>query len=380
MEKKIIYLDNASTTSVNADVLSSYNKVVSDYKGNASSIHSLGMEASRLIDKARNQILSCLKLDNDDLIFTSGATEANNLAIKGYAFKYQNRGKHIIVSEIEHPSVKEAAQELHDVFGFDVDYLPVDEHGIVDLSALKTLLRKDTILVSVMAVNNEVGAIQPIKEIKEILKDYPKIAFHVDAVQAIGKVDLDYQDVDMITISSHKIHGLKSIGALIKKKNITLLPLLSGGGQENNQRSGTYDPALIVSFAKAIRLTIESSSNNRLYVKSLYDYLYDYFLKHEDEFKTNSFSKDNPYILNVSLRNKKAAVIVEGLSKEGIMVSSLSACHSKGEKISYVVYAMTKDTDLAHNTLRISLSYENTLDEIKYFIEILEKVMKGVRS
>ena len=378
MTKNIIYFDNASTTRANEEVLKTYMMVNEGYYANASSVHILGIKANDLKEKAREQILSLLNLSSThEVIFTSGATEANNLALKGYAHKYRNRGNHIIVSSIEHPSVLESARQLEEE-GFEVTYLPVNEKGKVELESLKKAIKKETILVSIMALNNETGMDQGIEEIASFLKDYPKIMLHTDAVQAIGKADINYQDVDMITISSHKIHGLKGIGALLKRKAITFYPLLSGGGQEDNNRSGTYDLPSIVSFAKALRLELESFKKNFMYVKTLHDKLLAYFVENEGMYTLNSFS-NNPYILNVSLKEKKAAVIVEGLSKEGIMISSISACNSKREASSYVVYEMSHDEKRSHNTLRISLSYENTLEEVDIFINIVDKLVRGIR-
>ena len=374
---RIIYLDNAATTVANNEVLDAYNKAKKLYFANPSSIHIPGQEASRMLEKAREQILSILDVKDDELIFTSGATEANNLAIKGYCLKYQNRGKHIIVSEIEHPSVLECAKQLEQYFGFEVTYLPVTKDGVISVEILQKAIRKDTILVSIMAVNNEIGTINPIHEIANLLSKYPLIAFHVDVTQGIGKVKLPYKDMDMFSFSGHKIHGLNSSGALIKKKKIELLPLMSGGGQENNLRSGTNDVALAVSLAKALRLENEKIDENYAKISTISKYLKDYILAHKDQFELNS--SDNPYIVNFSLLNKKASVVVEALSSRGIMVSSTSACKAKEEPISYVVKALGKNDTISHNTIRVSLSYENTLEDVKKFIKELENILKEIK-
>ncbi len=376
--KQIIYFDNASTTKVDEEVLKTYNEVINGYMGNASSIHSLGVASSRLIQKSKENILHLLNMPNHEVIFTSGATESNNLALKGIALNYKNRGKHIIVSSVEHPSILESAHQLEEM-GFVVTYLPVNKEGKVELNTLKEALRDETILVSIMAVNNEVGSINNIEEIASLLKQYPKIYFHVDAVQAIGKIDINYQDVDLLTFTSHKIHGVIGTGCLIKRKGISLYPVLSGGGQENNERSGTYNVPGIVSLAKALRFSLERQKASFNHVKELVKPLYDYFLNNSDEYEINS-SLDNPFVVNVSLKKKKAAVIVEGLSQRGIMISSISACHSKGEKVSYVLKEMKHDEVLAHNTLRISLSNENTLDEVNTLLKNLDELVKGVRG
>lgn len=377
-QNKIIYLDNAATTVVNNEVLEAYNKAKKLYFANPSSIHIPGQEAGRLLEKAREQILTLLKCQKEhELIFTSGATEANNLAIKGYALKHMNRGKHIITSNVEHPSVLETVKQLEETFGFEVSYLPVNKDGIIELEALRAAIRKDTILVSLMAVNNEIGAINPIHEIAKLLKQYPLIAFHVDATQSMGKINLPYDEVDMFSFSGHKIHGLNSSGALIKRKKIELLPLLSGGGQENNLRSGTNDVALAVSLAKALRLSYEKIEENYKTIYPVADYLKKYIISHQESFELNSV--DNPYIVNFSSKNKKASVIVEALSSRGIIVSSTSACHAKEEPISYVVKALGKSDNLAHNTIRVSLSEKSSLDEIKQFISQLEDIIKGLK-
>lgn len=378
MKDKVIYLDNAATTIANSEVLDAYVQAKRLYFANASSIHIPGQEANRMLEKAREQILNVLSVKNHELIFTSGATEANNLAIKGYCLKHKNRGKHIIVSRIEHPSVLECAKQLEEEFGFEVTYLPVDRNGVVEVETLKNAIRKDTILVSIMAVNNEIGSINPIHDVANLLSNYKTIAFHVDATQGIGKIILPLNEADMISFSGHKIHGLNSSGALIKRKKIELLPIMSGGGQEGNLRSGTNDVALAVSLAKAVRLENEKIDENCTKISAISQYLKSYLLSRPDLYELNS--GDNPYIVNFSTLTKKASVIVEALSTRGIMVSSTSACHAKEEPISYVVQALGKSDQLAHNTIRVSLSYENTLEDIKKFIEQLENIIKEIKQ
>lgn len=376
-ENKIIYLDNAATTKVNDEVLSSFEKAKKLYFANPSSIHIPGQEANRLLEKAREQILSTLDVNDDELIFTSGATEANNLAIKGYALRYQNRGKHIIITNIEHPSVLEAVKQLQEHFGFEVTYLPVNKDGVIEVKDLIKAIRKDTILVSVMAVNNEIGSVNPIHEIAMELKKYPTIVFHCDVTQGIGKMKLPYEDMDMFSFSGHKIHGLNSSGALIKKKKIELLPLMSGGGQENNFRSGTNDVALAVSLAKALRLENDKIVENCAKITPISAFLKEYLLSHPDLYELNS--GDNPYIVNFSTLTKKASVVIEALSSRGVIVSSTSACHAKEEPISYVVKAIGKSDQLAHNTVRVSLSSDTTLDDIKTLISNLEDIIKELK-
>ena len=375
----IIYLDNAATSKVHPEVLDSYNQITLKYFANPSSIHFLGQESHRLLEKSREQILNLFKLTHHEVIFTSGATEANNLAIKGYAFANKGRGNHIITSATEHPSVLNTVKQLEN-YGFEATILPVNKYGIVEVNSLKEAIKDNTILVSIMSVNNETGAINPIKEIGELLKRYPKIAFHVDMTQAIGKVDIPLENIDMFSFAGHKIHGLLGSGALIKEKKIILEPQNNGGGQENNLRSGTNTVALSASLAKALRLAIKGQQENYQKVSNLRDYLLSYLKDNPDIYSINSYSLDNPYILNFSLINHKASVVVEALSNKGIMVSSLSACHSKYEDYSYVVYAMNQDMKLAHNTIRVSFSYENTVDDVNALIRGLKQIMKEIKQ
>ena len=375
----VIYLDNAATTKVDPEVLNSYNQITLKYFANPSSIHSLGQESSRLLDKSREQILNVLKLTHHDVIFTSGATEANNLAIKGYCFANRSRGKHIITSSTEHPSVLNTVLEMQD-FGFEVTVLPVNKEGQIEVNSLKAAIREDTIRVSLMMVNNEVGAINPIKEVGEYLKKFPKIAFHVDMVQAIGKLPLDFNNIDMFSIAGHKIHGLLGSGLLIKEKKIIIRAVNQGGGQENNLRSGTNTLALSASLAKALRLSIEGEANNFNKVKVLSERLLSYLEDNEDKYLINSYNEDNPYIVNFSLLHHKASVVVEALSNRGIMVSSLSACHAKNEDYSKVVYAMYQDLGLAHNTIRISFDKDNTLEEVEALIKNLAEILKEIKQ
>ena len=375
----VIYLDNAATSKVHPEVLESFNQITLKYFANPSSIHALGQEAQRLLEKSREQILNLFNLKHHEVIFTSGATEANNLAIKGYAFANKGRGNHIITTAIEHPSVLNAVKQL-EKYGFEITILPVNEKGIIEVNSLKAAIKDNTILVSIMSVNNETGAINPIKEVGEILKDYPKIAFHIDMTQAIGKIDIPLDYIDMFSFAGHKIHGLLGSGALIKEKKIILEPLNNGGGQENNLRSGTNTLALSASLAKALRLAINSQKENYEKVSRLRDYLLSYLKDNPDKYHLNSFDLANPYIVNFSLLEHKASVVVEALSNKGIMVSSLSACHSKNEDYSYVVYAMNQDMKLAHNTIRVSFSYENTVDDVNALIRGLKQIVKEIKQ
>ena len=377
-EKPIIYFDNAATTKPFSDVLDSYNKANESYFGNASSVHFLGANSLNIVNKAKQQILDFLKLRNHEVIFTSGATEAINLGIKGYCLKNMNRGKHIITSIYEHPAVTESIKQLVDLFGFEVTYLNIDKNGVVDLEQLKKSIKDETILVAIMAANNEIGSINNLKDISFCLSSYPKIAFFSDTTQAIGKLNAEYYYCDMFVVAGHKIHGLKGTGCLIKKKNINLLPIINGGGQQDDYRSGTIDVPGSVSLAKAIRLNYLKLNQNFDYVCSLRDKLLIYIERNKDEFELNSFY-DNPYIVNFSTKKHKASVVVEALSNSGIYVSTISACHSRKEAISNVVLALKHNEKLASNTIRVSFSIDNTLEEVDVLINNIKRIIGEIR-
>ena len=379
LDNNIVYFDNAATTRIDPEILKTYNEVCQSYFANTSSIHALGTRSFALLEKARKQISDVLSLLDHEVIFTSGATEANNLVIKGVALTFSNRGKHMIVSEIEHPSVLEAAKQLEEQFGFDITYLSINKEGKVDINELKKAIRKDTILVSIMAVNNEIGSINNIEEIGRLLKEYPKIYFHVDTTQAIGKIDISYKDADFITYSGHKIHSVKNSGALIKRKNIILKPLASGGGQEKDQRSGTVDLAGASSLAKATRIAISNQKANFAKIRQISQQILAYLKENPSLYHINS-SEENPYIINFSTLTKKASVVVEALSNRNIMVSSTSACHSRKEIGSYVVFALTKEEKISSNTVRISLSSENSVEDANKLIKALDEIIKEVKN
>ncbi len=376
----MIYLDNAATTKVDSEILESYNELLKTMYMNTSSIHQGGQQSARLLQKARDQIASLFGVLSNEVIFTSGSTESNNMAIKGVAFKYQNRGKHLITSAVEHPSVLNTFIQLRDYFGFELTILPVDSNGYVSPDTLKEAMRDDTILVSIMAVNNEVGTINDIETLADIVHEYPKAIFHSDTTQAIGKIDIPYNKIDMFVLSAHKLHGLKGSGALIKKKNIELLPLLNGGGQEFGFRSGTNDFPKEVILAKTIRLALEQRKNHYDYVTSLWNYAYEKFETLKEDVVINSTKGNSPFVLNVSLINKKSSVIVEALSNMGIMVSTTSACSSKKEPHSLVLEAMGKDKNIYSNMIRLSFDHSNTKEDIDKFFEAFIPLLKGLKN
>ena len=377
----IIYLDNASKSIPYPEVIAKYNEVVTSYFANPSSIHGLGVRANRLLDQTRSEILKLFKLNNHNVLFTSGATESNNLAIKGYALKYKNRGKHIITSSYEHPSVLEVFAQLEKEFGFSVTYLVPDREGIISVEKVKAAIKDDTILVSLIAVNNEIGSINPIEDIAKLLKEYPKIAFHVDAAQAVGKVEkpINFNDVDMVTISAHKMHGLVGTGALLIKKNLQLLSLNTGGGQEYDLRSGTNDLAGATCLLEALKITLRDNQKHYQKVVQLRDILLNCLKNEPNLYHINSSENASPYIVNFSTLSKKSSVVVEALSNAGIMVSSTSACHAHNEKGSYVVKALGYEEKISKNTVRVSFSFMNEIEEVNALIDNLKRIIGEIR-
>lgn len=362
----MIYLDYSATTPVRREVLETYVKVSKDFIGNPNSIHRLGVESKHLIDKATEQIANILKVKPTEIIYTSGSTESNNLIIKGIANKYKNRGNHIITTSLEHASVYGPLNYLQQQ-GFEVDFVELDENGLVDLKHLKSLIKDTTILVSIVSINSEIGILQPINEIGKLLKNYPKCFFHVDMTQSVGKVDIDITNVDLATFSSHKFYGLKGISVLIKKEKVELEPLLHGGKSTTIYRSGTPALPLIASCSKALRLAVENLDDNFKYIQKLNEYLVNE-LKTETGVVINSNSYSIPHIINLSVPKIKPDTFVYALEKFNIFISTQSAC-SSGDSSSQSVYAITKSDELASSSLRICLSHLTTKEEVQEFIK-----------
>lgn len=372
----MIYFDNSATTKPLPEVLASFQKVSQEYYGNPSSIHRFGMEADKLLRKAHQQAADLLGVKSKEIIFTSGGTEGNNLAIKGIALANQHRGKHIITSEIEHPSVLASCKALESL-GFTVTYLPVDQTGVVKVKDVEEAIQKDTILLSIMHINNELGTIQPIEEIGQLVKDLPTTYFHVDDVQGFGKTKLKLENsgIDLYTISGHKIHGLKGTGLLYVKEGINLFPLFHGGTQQMNYRSGTENLAGAVSFVKAMRLIVEHQKNHQDYLVDLHEQLRKE-LTVIPEVKINTIEGQAPHILNFSIPGYKPEVILHALEERNIFLSTKSACSSKKSVDSAVLKAINLPRDRTRSALRISLSYQNTAGEIELFSRSLKKVIK----
>lgn len=368
----MIYLDYSATTPVNDEVLDTFCKVSRNFVGNPNSLHKLGVEAKELIDASTRQIEDILKLHDKEVIYTSGASEANNTAIMGVVKKYPNRGHHIITTRLEHSSIIAPISALQNE-GYEVSFVDLDENGLVTIENLKKLIRDDTVLVSIGCVNSELGIIQDIDRLGKFLKNYPKLVFHSDITQAIGKIKLNLDNVDLASFSAQKFYGLKGVGCLIKNKNIKIEPLIYGGKSTTVYRSGTPAVALIVSVAKALRLVYEDFDNRYNYVKGLNSYLREELSK-IDGVHINSSLESSPYILNISIKNIKSEVMLHALESEDIYISTQTACSKGGSSIG--VFEITKNEDYALHSLRISLSYLTTKEELDVFLKVFKEKMR----
>lgn len=376
MDKKEVYLDYSATTPVNSEVVDTFSKVSLDYIGNPNSLHKLGVEAKKLMDAATKQVAELLKVKENEVIFTSGASEANNLAIMGVIEKYPNRGKHIITTKLEHSSILECVNFL-EKNGYVIDYVNILENGMIDLEHFKNLLSKDTVLVTIHHVNSEVGFCQDIDAIGKILRDFPTTIFHVDGTQAIGKISVSLENVDLYSFSSHKFFGLKGIGCLIKKSNIEIEPMIHGGKSQTVYRSGTPALGLIVSCAKALRLALNNLSENYNYVKKLNELLKNK-LSSIDDIVVNSNDKCIPHIVNISVLGIKPETMLHALEEYGIYISTKTAC-SKDNSDSLTLTTIGKDSSISGYSIRISISYLTTEEEIHYFVENLKKCIKKLK-
>lgn len=379
--RQVIYFDNSATTRPHPQVIETMSKAMASYYGNPSSLHRKGVEAENILNQARAVAAGYLGCKPSEIFFTSGGTESNNAAIKGVAFQYQGRGKHIITTQIEHPAVYDVCKQLESM-GFSVTYLPVDREGRVSLTDVQKAMRPDTILVSVMHVNNELGTIQPVEEIGKWLKQFPKVLFHVDAVQGIGKVPLRIKEsgIDLLSLSAHKFHGPRGIGILYKREGLIIQPLLTGGGQEAGVRSGTENLPAIAGLAKAFRLLQESGADEPSRLQRLLDQLREGVSPIEG-IQVNTPEKGTaPHIMNLSVPGVKAEVLLHALEERGFLVSTKSACSSKANEPSRVLMAIGVGTECASSSLRISLGRDNTAEEVAQFIEALRICVKTLRS
>ncbi|QKG84866.1 cysteine desulfurase [Kroppenstedtia pulmonis] len=380
----MIYMDNGATTRPDPEVVHVMTDVMQSVFGNPSSLHGIGGQAERLLQEAREVVAKTLDIPGKTLIFTSGGTESNNLAIKGVALQYQQRGRHLITSEVEHASVYGVFQQL-EKWGWKITYLPVDGQGRVQVEDVKESLTDETVLVSIMHVNNETGTIQPVDQIGQLLKKYPKTLFHVDGIQSFGKVPLSpaKMGIDLLSISGHKFHGPKGVGCLYVREGVSLSPLLVGGGQEMGLRSGTQNVPGITGFAKAALL----ADSRRVSVSSrLHRFKKEMITQLAEELHGMIVNGDvseqggAPHILSVSFPGLKSEVIVHALEQEGVVVSSKSACSSKGEKPSRILTAMGLNPREAVGTIRISMGSDTTEEDRRGCVAGLLKVIPKLQQ
>ena len=372
----MIYFDNAATTRPYDEVLRTYQEVATKIFGNPSSLHNLGSNATRILEASRKQVANLLGVAPSEIFFTSGGTESDNWALKGTAFEKEQYGKHIIVSAIEHPAVKESAKWLSE-HGFAVDYAPVDSRGFVDVEALAKLIKLEIILVSVMAVNNEIGSIQPISEISELLADKPTITFHVDAVQAIGKIPVSHyltSRVDLASFSAHKFHGVRGVGILYKKEGKRISPLLTGGGQESDLRSTTENVAGIAASARALRMTLDKEALALPKIAKMKQVIQEAL----EEFDgVQLFTEEEgfaPNIITFGIRGVRGEVVVHAFEEHAIYISTTSACSSKAGKPAGTLIAMGVPQKEAQTAVRISLDDDNDMSQVEQFLTIFKHV------
>ena len=376
-----VYLDNNATTKVDEEVVKAMLPYFSDYYGNPFSLHLFGAETGKAVTEARQTIADILKAKPNEIIFTASGSEADNLAIRGIAKAYKHRGKHIITSTIEHPAVKNTFMDLIED-GFEVTMVPVDENGVMIIDEFKKVLREDTILVSVMHANNEVGTFQPIEEIAKITKER-KIIFHVDAVQTMGKVEIypEKMGIDLLSFSGHKFHAPKGIGVLYKRDGVRLARIITGGNQEGKRRPGTSNVPYIVGLAKALQMAVANMKEVWDKEEKLRDYFEDEITKRIPEIKINGKgARRLPGTSSITFKYLEGESMLLNLSLKGIAVSSGSACSSDSLQPSHVLLAMGIPAEFAHGTLRFSLSKYTTKEEIDYTIESLVEIIGKLRD
>ena len=378
----MIYFDNSATTKPYSEALATYTEVATRIWGNPSSLHNLGSQATRILEASRKQIAELIGKKAEEIYFTSGGTEGDNWILKGVAFEKAPYGKHIIVSDIEHPAIKESAAWLK-MQGFEVDYAPVDARGFVKVDALANLLRPDTTLVSVMAVNNEIGSIQPIHEIASLLEDRPTISFHVDAVQALAKVATEVylpERVDFATFSSHKFHGLRGVGFVYIKEGKKITPLLTGGGQEKEMRSTTENVAGIAATAKALRLAMENQEDFASKTQQMKEVIRKELANYPDVTIFSGEDHFAPHILTFGIKGVRGEVVVHAFEEFDIYISTTSACSSKAGKPAGTLIAMGVDKSIAQTAVRLSLDLENDMSQVEQFLTKFKLIYEQTRK
>ena len=378
----MIYFDNSATTKPYPEALATYTEVATRIWGNPSSLHNLGSQATRILEASRKQIAELIGKKAEEIYFTSGGTEGDNWILKGVAFEKAPYGKHIIVSDIEHPAIKESAAWLK-TQGFEVDYAPVDARGFVKVDALASLLRPDTTLVSVMAVNNEIGAIQPIHDIATLLEDRPTVSFHVDAVQALAKVATEVylpERVDFATFSSHKFHGLRGVGFVYIKEGKKITPLLTGGGQEKEMRSTTENVAGIAATAKALRLAMENQEAFASKTQQMKEVIRKELANYPDVTVFSGEDHFAPHILTFGIKGVRGEVVVHAFEEFDIYISTTSACSSKAGKPAGTLIAMGVDKSIAQTAVRLSLDIENDMSQVEQFLTKFKLIYEQTRK
>ena len=378
----MIYFDNSATTKPYPEALATYTEVATRIWGNPSSLHNLGSQATRILEASRKQIAELIGKKADEIYFTSGGTEGDNWILKGVAFEKAPYGKHIIVSDIEHPAIKESTAWLK-TQGFEVDYAPVDARGFVKVDALASLLRPDTTLVSVMAVNNEIGSIQPIHEIAALLEDRPTISFHVDAVQALAKVATEVylpERVDFAIFSSHKFHGLRGVGFVYIKEGKKITPLLTGGGQEKEMRSTTENVAGIAATAKALRLAMENQEAFASKTQQMKEVIRKELANYPDVTIFSGEDHFAPHILTFGIKGVRGEVVVHAFEEFDIYISTTSACSSKAGKPAGTLIAMGVDKSIAQTAVRLSLDLENDMSQVEQFLTKFKLIYEQTRK
>ncbi len=378
----MIYFDNSATTKPYPEALATYTEVATRIWGNPSSLHNLGSQATRILEASRKQLAELIGKKAEEIYFTSGGTEGDNWVLKGVTFEKAPYGKHIIVSDIEHPAIKESAAWLK-TQGFEVDYAPVDARGFVKVDALASLLRPDTTLVSVMAVNNEIGSIQPIHEIAALLEDRPTISFHVDAVQALAKVATEVylpERVDFATFSSHKFHGLRGVGFVYIKEGKKITPLLTGGGQEKEMRSTTENVAGIAATAKALRLAMENQEVFASKTQQMKEVIRKELANHPDVTVFSGEDHFAPHILTFGIKGVRGEVVVHAFEEFDIYISTTSACSSKAGKPAGTLIAMGVDKSIAQTAVRLSLDIENDMSQVEQFLTKFKLIYEQTRK
>ena len=378
----MIYFDNSATTKPYPEALATYTEVATRIWGNPSSLHNLGSQATRILEASRKQIAELIGKKAEEIYVTSGGTEGDNWILKGVAFEKAPYGKHIIVSDIEHPAIKESAAWLK-TQGFEVDYAPVDARGFVKVDALANLLRPDTTLVSVMAVNNEIGSIQPIHDIAALLEDRPTVSFHVDAVQALAKVATEVylpERVDFATFSSHKFHGLRGVGFVYIKEGKKITPLLTGGGQEKEMRSTTENVAGIAATAKALRLSMENQEAFASKTQQMKEVIRKELANYPDVTVFSGEDHFAPHILTFGIKGVRGEVVVHAFEEFDIYISTTSACSSKAGKPAGTLIAMGVDKSIAQTAVRLSLDLENDMSQVEQFLTKFKLIYEQTRK